>query len=75
MSCGICQSYSDNYCVCGNINTDDGQPIHTGRKSEELKIRLDKFNIFLDEMDAKSTSQETIEKIREYINSLNELSK
>jgi hypothetical protein len=75
MSCGICQSYSDNYCVCGNINTDDGQPIHTGRKSEELKIRLDKFNLFLDEMDAKSTSQETIEKIREYINSLNELSK
>lgn len=75
MSCGICQSYSDNYCVCGNINSDNGQPIHTGRKSEELKIRLDKFNIFLDDLENNGSEKKTIENIREYVNSLNQASK
>jgi hypothetical protein len=75
MSCGICQSYSENYCECGKINFDNGQAIHTGRKSEELKMRLDKFNLFLNEVDTSQSSVEVIEKVREYINSLNQLSK
>lgn len=67
MNCGICQSFTEVYCECVNKDYDDGNPITGGRRADEIKIRVDKFNLFLDSLDNNASIETLKAEIKGYL--------
>ena len=65
MHCEICQAFSETYCVCDDV-VDDGKPITGGRRSDEMRIRVDKYSEYVDSLMEKHPRDKSLKQLRDY---------
>lgn len=66
MYCEICHSFSPRYCSCASLNHDRGEVIHGSKRGEEMKVKLEKFTHYMEDLQNRFPDDQSLVELKEF---------